>query len=170
MPLPGIHFLGSVFTCWRCLQLLGYVRHQIRALTVRGEYAFAWHDSSWHRHRYRSAACAFSILPLSSSLPAAVTLVVHSSKLQVDLRNNEKMQTQQRWVASQVKVVGSAKSSTSTKHPSRSILMVAESWKARRTHQGVLQRLNLKMDFARSVLYRTSIENHAGRVPFFCAR
>ena len=33
--------------------------------------------------------------------------------------------------------------------------------------QGVLQRSNQKMDFARSVLYRRSIENRAGRASFF---
>ena len=45
--------------------------------------------------------------------------------------------------------------------------MVAGSRKVRGTHQGVLQRSNLKMDFARSVLYRRSIKNRAGRASFF---
>ena len=50
---------------------------------------------------------------------------------------------------------------------SRSILVVAGSRKDRGTHQGVQQRSNLKMDFARSVLYRRSLENRAGRASFF---
>ena len=53
------------------------------------------------------------------------------------------------------------------KHSSRSILVVAGSRKERDTHQGALQRLNQKMDFARSVLYRRLIENRAGRASFF---
>ena len=50
---------------------------------------------------------------------------------------------------------------------SRSILVVAGSRKVRGTHQGVQQRSNLKMDLARSVLYRRSIENRTGRASFF---
>ena len=45
--------------------------------------------------------------------------------------------------------------------------MVAGSRNVCGTHQGVLQRSNLEMDFARSVLYKRSIENRTGRASFF---
>ena len=87
-----------------------------------------------------SAARVFSILPLSRSLPGAVTSVGHSSILQLDLRNNEENANTKVTVASQVKVV----ESSTTKYSSRSILVVAGSRKVRGTHQAVLQWSNLQ--------------------------